>query len=209
MEVIDGATLGSICYHPSLLPRHRGASSISWTLIEGDEIGGFTIFWADDGLDTGPILLQRQCPVDSKDTLDSFYRRFLYPEGIKAMIESVKMVSNNCAPKIKQTEMGATYDPALFKIENQDINFKENAINIFNFIRGLDSVPGARAVVYIKETDEEIPVRLFGASLYDGLMPTGVPLLFRGLPEHAIVHDDGIIVKGVDKKLVNSLKCLY
>lgn len=58
MEIINHPKHKSICYHPSLLPRHRGASAISWTLIEGDTKGGFTIFWPDDGLDTGPILLQ-------------------------------------------------------------------------------------------------------------------------------------------------------
>lgn len=106
MEVIDYAQMGSICYHPSVLPRHRGASAISWyfiqsffylkkivnfinctirTLIEGDPIAGFTIFWADDGLDTGPILLTRECSVLETDTLDTLYKRFLYPVGVTAM----------------------------------------------------------------------------------------------------------------------------
>lgn len=56
------------------------------TLIHGDKKAGFTVFWADDGLDTGPILLQRECAVESNDTVDSLYNRFLYPEGIKAMV---------------------------------------------------------------------------------------------------------------------------
>ena len=55
----------------------------SWTLIEGDKRGGFSIFWADDGLDTGPILLQRDCYVGENDTVDSIYNGFMYPEGIK------------------------------------------------------------------------------------------------------------------------------
>ena len=58
MEVITFPKYRSICYHPSFLPKHRGASAISWTLIEGDKRGGFTVFWPDEGLDTGPILLQ-------------------------------------------------------------------------------------------------------------------------------------------------------
>lgn len=52
----------------------------------GDKKAGFSIFWADDGLDTGPILLQREVDVDPNDTVDSLYNRFLYPEGIKAMV---------------------------------------------------------------------------------------------------------------------------
>lgn len=55
------------------------------TLIEGDAIAGFTIFWADDGLDTGPILLTRECSVLETDTLDTLYKRFLYPVGVTAM----------------------------------------------------------------------------------------------------------------------------
>merc|ERR1719341_2855413 len=63
MEVVNHPSLKSICYHPSLLPRHRGASAITWTLIEGDTKGGFSIFYPDDGLDTGDLLLTRECNV--------------------------------------------------------------------------------------------------------------------------------------------------
>uniref|UniRef100_A0A8C4MUA4 10-formyltetrahydrofolate dehydrogenase n=1 Tax=Equus asinus asinus TaxID=83772 RepID=A0A8C4MUA4_EQUAS len=86
MDVIDSPKHGSIIYHPSILPRHRGASAINWTLIMGDKKAGFSVFWADDGLDTGPILLQRSCDVEPNDTVDALYNRFLFPEGIKAMI---------------------------------------------------------------------------------------------------------------------------
>uniref|UniRef100_A0A7N8WK88 10-formyltetrahydrofolate dehydrogenase n=1 Tax=Mastacembelus armatus TaxID=205130 RepID=A0A7N8WK88_9TELE len=86
MEVINHPKHGSIIYHPSLLPRHRGASAINWTLIHGDKKGGFTVFWADDGLDTGPILLQRECDVEPNDTVNTIYKRFLFPEGVKGTI---------------------------------------------------------------------------------------------------------------------------
>uniref|UniRef100_A0A669B0H5 10-formyltetrahydrofolate dehydrogenase n=1 Tax=Oreochromis niloticus TaxID=8128 RepID=A0A669B0H5_ORENI len=86
MNVIDHPKHGSIIYHPSILPLHRGASAINWTLIHGDKKAGFTVFWADDGLDTGPILLQRECDVEPNDTVDTLYNRFLFPEGIKAMV---------------------------------------------------------------------------------------------------------------------------
>uniref|UniRef100_A0A4W6ENK1 10-formyltetrahydrofolate dehydrogenase n=1 Tax=Lates calcarifer TaxID=8187 RepID=A0A4W6ENK1_LATCA len=86
MNIIDHPKHGSIIYHPSILPLHRGASAINWTLIHGDKKAGFTVFWADDGLDTGPILLQRECAVEPNDTVDTLYNRFLFPEGIKAMV---------------------------------------------------------------------------------------------------------------------------
>lgn len=61
--------------------------------MNGDKEAGFSIFWADDGLDTGPILLQKSCPVLSEDTVDSLYNRFLYPEGIKSMV--IIVLKNN------------------------------------------------------------------------------------------------------------------
>ena len=54
--------------------------------MQGDKVGGFSVFWADDGLDTGPILLQKKTFVDPNDTVDSLYNRFLFPEGVKAMV---------------------------------------------------------------------------------------------------------------------------
>lgn len=201
MEVIDGASYGSVCYHPSILPKHRGASAISWTLIDGDAIGGFSIFWADDGLDTGPILLQREVKIEETDTLDVIYKRFLYPEGISAMGEAVKQVANGTAPKIVQTEEGASYDPALFKEENQVINLDQPARKIFNFIRALDSVPGALA--YIENESEQTPVRLFGATIYNGPNLSGEPLKFVGLKSPALVHENGLLIKGNDEKFVN------
>lgn len=164
MEVID-APRGSVCYHPSILPRHRGASAISWTLIEGDEDAGFSIFWADDGLDTGPLLLTKQCPVASDDTLDTLYKRFLYPEGVNAMKHAIDLIATGKAPRITQIEYGATYDPPMFKEENQIVNLTQSAKRIFNFIRGLDSQPGALAYVIDADGHEEA-IRLFGASLY-------------------------------------------
>lgn len=203
MEVIDGAAHGSICYHPSVLPRHRGASAISWTLIEGDEIAGFSIFWADDGLDTGPLLLTKQCNVESNDTLDTIYKRFLYPEGVKSMKEAIDMIANKTAPKIPQIDFGATYDPPMFKQENQIINLDQPAYRIFNFIRGLDSVPGALAYVISSDGKEE-PIRLFSSCLYHDIIPTDAQALnLKGLQRPALINEHGLLIPGTDSKYVN------
>ena len=66
---------GAICYHPSLLPRHRGASAINWAIIQGDRETGITWFWPDKGIDTGPILLQRSEPIRPEDTAASLTER--------------------------------------------------------------------------------------------------------------------------------------
>ena len=150
----------SICFHPSLLPRHRGASAISWTLIEGDTRGGFSIFYPDDGLDTGDLLLTRECNVSINDTVDSLYNNFMYPEGVKAMGEAVQMIAEETAVRIKQPQVGATYDAYLNKPEVCRVNLNQSAKQIHNFIRGLDSNPGAWAVLEGKET------KLFNSRLW-------------------------------------------
>ena len=58
----------------------------------GDKEAGFSIFWADDGLDTGPVLLQKKCPVDPDDTVDSLYNNFMYPQGIKSMVSAFSLI---------------------------------------------------------------------------------------------------------------------
>ena len=124
------------------MPRHRGASAISWTLIEGDTKGGFSIFYPDEGLDTGDLLLTRQCDVSVNDTVDSLYNNFMYPEGVRSMGEAVQMIAEGTAVRIKQPEVGATYDAFLNKPDLCKVNLNQSAKNIHNFIRGLDSNPG-------------------------------------------------------------------
>lgn len=69
---------------------------------EGDEQAGFTVFWANDGLDEGPILLQKQCAVDPNDTVESLYNRFLFPAGIEGVREAVALIAAGKAPRIPQ-----------------------------------------------------------------------------------------------------------
>ncbi|TKC52361.1 hypothetical protein EI555_017442, partial [Monodon monoceros] len=142
MDVIDSPKHGSIIYHPSILPRHRGASAINWTLIMGDKKAGFSVFWADDGLDTGPVLLQRSCDVEPNDTVDALYNRFLFPEGIKAMVEAVQLIADGKAARMPQSEEAATYE-GIQKKENAEISWDQSAEALHNWIRGHDKVPGA------------------------------------------------------------------
>ncbi|HUF87039.1 MAG TPA: formyltransferase family protein, partial [Thermohalobaculum sp.] len=75
---------GSICFHPSLLPRHRGPSSINWAIISGATRTGLTYFWPSDGLDEGDILLQKEVDVGPDDTLGTVYFKKIFPLGIEA-----------------------------------------------------------------------------------------------------------------------------
>lgn len=198
MDVIDHPKHGSIIYHPSLLPRHRGASAINWTLMCGDEKGGFSIFWADDGLDTGPVLLQKECKVEPDDTVDSLYNRFLYPEGIKAMGEAVRLIAEGKAPRITQTEEGATYDKIWKKKDLAEIKWDQTAQTIHNFIRGNDKIPGAWTVL------DGQKVTLFGSSMFKGSsFPSGTEVEVPGGSKPAIVHKGGLLFFGSDGSALN------
>ena len=74
-------THGSIQYHPSLLPAYRGASAINWPIIKGETETGLSIFWPDDGLDTGDVLLTKTTPIGPQDTLGTVYFDRLFPDG--------------------------------------------------------------------------------------------------------------------------------
>jgi len=141
-QVLNQPTHGTIQYHPSLLPRHRGPSSINWPIIMGETRTGLTIFWPDQGLDTGPILLQKEVEIRDVDTLGSLYFDQLYPLGVKALIEGVDLVRGGKAPKIVQDESQATYE-GWCKKEHVQIDWQKPLSTIWNLIRGADPQPGA------------------------------------------------------------------
>ncbi|KAK5608200.1 Mitochondrial 10-formyltetrahydrofolate dehydrogenase [Crenichthys baileyi] len=201
MNVIDHPRHGSIIYHPSILPLHRGASAINWTLIHGDKKAGFTVFWADDGLDTGPILLQRECAVETTDTVDTLYNRFLFPEGIKAMVEAVQLIADGKAPRIPQTEEGASYE-GIQKKSNSRVNWAQPAEVIHNWIRGHDKVPGAWTVI------DGQSVTLYGSSMLGGSVPAGQALEIEGASQPGLVTRNGLVLYGSDGKalLVKNLQ---
>uniref|UniRef100_A0A8B9Q2F8 10-formyltetrahydrofolate dehydrogenase n=1 Tax=Apteryx owenii TaxID=8824 RepID=A0A8B9Q2F8_APTOW len=191
MDVIDCPKHGSIIYHPSILPRFF----LCRTLIQGDKKAGFTIFWADDGLDTGPILLQRECDVGQNDTVDDLYNRFLFPEGIKAMVEAVHLIADGKAPRIPQPKEGATYE-GIQKKENAEISWDQPAAALHNWIRGHDKVPGAWAKI-----DDQV-VTFYGSSLLDASVPAGQELAIKGASRPGLVTKNGLVIFGNDGKMV-------
>jgi methionyl-tRNA formyltransferase len=141
-SILEAPTLGTIQYHPSLLPKHRGPSSINWPIIQGETRTGLTIFWPDKGLDTGPILLQKEVDIAPDDTLGSLYFDRLFPIGVSAMVEAVKIVEAGAAPKIPQDESQATYE-GWCRAENVVIDWSKPLGAVYDLIRGSDPSPGA------------------------------------------------------------------
>lgn len=167
-RVLDAPPLGSIQYHPSLLPRHRGRSSINWAVRMGDASTGVTIFWVDGGIDTGPVLLQKEVAIGPDDTVGSLYFDRLFPLGVEALVESVRLVREGAAPRTVQDESQATYEPPTDD-GNSAIVWMTPAREVYNLIRGSNPQPGAHAMLYATQ------VRIFDArvTLLDDPMATG------------------------------------
>ena len=143
----DLPSKGTICYHPSLLPRHRGGSAISWAVIMGDTKTGVSIFWPDGGIDTGPVLLQKEVEIKPDDTTGSLYFNHLFPMGIEAIVESVELIKAGNTPEIPQDHSKATYEP-LCDDKVAAIDWSKPAQEVYNLIRGCDPQPGAYADTY-------------------------------------------------------------
>jgi len=135
-------SLGTICYHPSILPRHRGASAINWAIIQGDTRTGLTIFWVDKEIDTGPILLQKEVDIQPDDTTGSLYFNKLFPMGVDATVSAVELIKQGKAPRIPQDESKATYEPPCDD-RVASVDFGKAGKDINNLIRGCDPQPGA------------------------------------------------------------------
>ena len=145
-EARDIPTHGSICFHPSLLPLHRGPSSINWPIIWGSTKTGLSIFWPDDGLDEGEILLQKETDIGPDDTLGSVYFDKIFPMGIDAMCEAVDLIREGKAPKIAQDDSKATYE-SWCKKADAEIDWSKPVDEVYNLIRGTNPQPGAWTTV--------------------------------------------------------------
>src|SRR6187431_645409 len=109
-ELVTIPRHGTIQYHPSLLPKYRGPSSINWPIIKGEKQTGLTIFRPTDGLDEGPIILQKETPIGPDDTLGTVYFDRLFPMGVQAMVEAADLVVGEKHREQVQDESQATYE---------------------------------------------------------------------------------------------------
>ncbi len=141
-EILNYPRFGSIQYHPSLLPKHRGKSAINWAVIHGEKKTGLTIFWVDEGIDTGPILLQKEVEISEDDTTGSLYFHKLFPLGVDALTEALDLVKQGRAPRVPQDESQATYEPPCGE-EHARVNWSSPLRSIYDLVRGCDPQPGA------------------------------------------------------------------
>lgn len=141
-EMIDAATFGGINYHPSLLPKYRGGSAINWAVISGETETGVTIHQIDEGVDTGPIVLQEKVAIAPDDTVKSLYFEKLYPLGIKMVAEAVRLIREGAAKPVEQDDSMASFQPVITEKDTL-IDWKENTRKVYDLIRGSNPAPGA------------------------------------------------------------------
>jgi methionyl-tRNA formyltransferase len=133
---------GTIQYHPSLLPKHRGPSSINWPIIQGSTKTGLTIFRPTDGLDEGPVILQKECEIGPDDTIGSIYFDKLFPMGVAAMVEAADLVLAGKHRETVQDESQASYEGWCRSAEGR-IDWAKPIAHVYNLIRGCNPAPGA------------------------------------------------------------------
>jgi methionyl-tRNA formyltransferase len=133
---------GTIQFHPSLLPRYRGPSSINWPIIRGEAHTGLSIFRPTDGLDEGPVILQKETPIGPDDTLGKMYFERLFPMGVAALLEAADLVLSGRAQYVTQDETYASYQ-GWCREEEAQINWHSHIDHTYDLIRGCDPAPGA------------------------------------------------------------------
>jgi methionyl-tRNA formyltransferase len=177
------ARLGCIGSHPAPLPRMRGRAVIPWTILIDEKTSGTTLFWLDDGMDSGDILLQQTFTVSPDETAKSLYAK--HKDALRSMIpDAVALIQSGTPPRMKQDHQYATYC-ARRRPEDGLINWREPAAEIGRFIRAVGApYPGA-----FSSSNGEI--------LYvDAAVPISNSHQFVGLPGQVQSHTDrGFIVR--------------
>ena len=133
---------GMIQYHPSLLPKYRGPSAIGWAISNGESETGLTIFRPTDGLDEGPVILQKMAPIAPDATLGSVYFDYLFPLGVAAMLEAADSVVAGTHTETVQDESQAGYE-GWYDVRAARINPFAHIDQVYNQIRACNPAPGA------------------------------------------------------------------
>ena len=141
-ELVTIPRHGTIQYHPSLLPKYRGPSSINWPIIKGEIETGLTIFRPSDGLDEGAVILQKKTPLSTEDTLGTVYFDRLFPLGVSAMLEAADLVVAGKHTETVQDESQASYEGWCRTAEAR-IDWAKPIDHVYNLIRGCNPAPGA------------------------------------------------------------------
>lgn len=134
-EFLDLAPLGAVGFHPAPLPRLRGRAVIPWTILTGMTETAATLFWLDEGTDSGPILLQTPVPVAPDETAASLYAK--HTAALAAMLpDAVRLVAAGSPPRLAQDERLATWC-ARRVTEDGRIDWRAPSADVLRLIRAV------------------------------------------------------------------------
>ena len=133
---------GSICFHPSLLPLHRGPSAVNWPIIMGSTKSGYSWFYPTDGLDEGDVLMMWECPIEPDDTVIDLYFKKIYPSAIDSVLEVCDLFRSGNPPRLTQDETDATYERRCTS-KHARIDWNKPVKQVYDLIRGTNPSPGA------------------------------------------------------------------
>ena len=189
--MIDIPKYKAINYHPSLLPRYRGGSAIHWAIINGETETGVTIHYIDAGIDTGDMILQERVPIYPQDTVASLYFERLYPIGVRMIAETVRMIGEGKAPRIKQDNAQASYQP-IIQEKHVILDFGKSVQNVHNLIRGSNPHPGATAYLRGKK------IKIWNSQIIrENIKPSRPGEILQLVPQGIIIAaaDGGILAE--------------
>ena len=177
---------GSICFHPSLLPLHRGPSAVNWPIIMGSEKSGYSWFYPSDGLDEGDSLLQWECPIGPDDTVIDLYFKKIYPSAVASVLQVCDLFRSGNPPHIVPDETKATYERRCLK-KHAKIDWNKPVGHVYNLIRGTNPAPGA----WTTQDGDEVQV-------YDASRTSG-----DGISSKIVeISDAGVTVQCVGGRIV-------
>jgi methionyl-tRNA formyltransferase len=165
-NTLYAASEGAWNVHASLLPKYRGAAPIERSIMAGEPESGVTIIRMDEGLDTGPMALQRPLPIPP-DMTGGELSELLAGLGAEAVVEVLNQIEAGTVNLIEQDSLHATYAPKLLD-EDLEIRWDRSVEDVANLVRALSPHVGARAF----NSGVEGPVKIWRAEVFDGVVPT-------------------------------------
>ncbi len=141
-EVWSIPQYGTFNIHASLLPQYRGAAPINWALIHGENKTGVTSFLIDEKIDTGEILLYKECEVKINENVGKLHNRLMHLSAELAIETCEGIFNKKIKPRRQQNSSELKYAPKLFKSDCK-INWSKSSLEIYNLIRGLSPYPVA------------------------------------------------------------------
>ncbi|HEY5924472.1 MAG TPA: methionyl-tRNA formyltransferase [Kofleriaceae bacterium] len=187
--VLDALPRGCINVHASLLPKYRGAAPVQWAVIDGEPETGVAIMQLDEGMDTGPVYLERKIAIDPEETSGELLAR-LAPIGASAMLEAINAIAAGAAHAMPQDHAHATHARMLTKADGA-IDFAQPAAAVAARIRGVDPWPGAQAVLRGQ------PVKLFRAVARAGEGAPGTVLAIDGDGMHVAAAGGAVVIRDI------------